>query len=180
MMTFKRKLALALAALAFFTGTLAAAKPKDAWQSDRMVSNGYRYLARDGAKKALKLFQKATKYDSGNQQAWVALAAAYQALGKDDDAADALATAGVKALPSTDLSVLSRVARYSGQGYMYLAKGNYSGAAHYFKAALKEDPTYAHAKAGLAAVKAGGKGGDDDFKDDGKDQDDDKDAADDK
>jgi tetratricopeptide (TPR) repeat protein len=167
-----------LLALAFVSAGLLAGgvKPKNAAQSDRFVSNGYRYMVRGGAKKSLKFFQKAVKFDETNVQAWAALADAYTQLGKADDAADALDKAGLKAVPKgQNYSQLTTAARYSAQGYNLLVKGDEARAAHYFKAALTLQPGYAHAKAGLALAKDDGK--DEDLKDEGKD--DEKDDADD-
>jgi Tfp pilus assembly protein PilF len=167
-------LALALAMVGLSSGAWAghAAGAKDAWQSDRMVSDGYRYMAHDQAKKAVKFFEKAVKADKTNGEAWQALGAAYTALGKDDKAQEAYSDGGVKAGPEVDANNMCRAARYSGQAYSYLAKGNEASARHYFKAALALVPTYSHAKAGLAIIGADGKdeaGGDKD--DDDKDSD---------
>jgi Tfp pilus assembly protein PilF len=176
----RRTLLSLIGLVALSAGLLAGGvKPKNAAQSDRFVSNGYRYMVRGGAKKSLKFFQKAVKFDETNAQAWAALADAYSQLGKDDDAADALDKAGLKALPKgQNYSALTTAARYSGQGYGFLTKGDGERAAHYFKAALKLAPGYAHAKAGLALSKDDGKDGGDDVKDDAKedasDADDDK------
>lgn len=154
--------ALAVLALGLASGAQAAlsAKPKDAAQSDRMVSNGYRLVAKDKSKAALKLFEKAVKLDKGNAQAWQALGDAFAAIGKDAKAQDAYEKGGVKAGGDNDAAAYQKAARYCGQAYGYLAKGNYTGAEHYFKAALQLAPAYTHAKAGLDEIAARGKAGD--------------------
>jgi Tfp pilus assembly protein PilF len=143
--------------------------PKDAWQSDRMLSNGYRYVAHDQAKKAVKFFEKAVKADKTNAEAWQALGAAYTAMGEDGKAQDAYSDGGVKPGPTVDANQMCRAARYSGQAYSYLAKGNEAGARHYFKAALALIPGYSHAKAGLNTIGADGKDDAGDGKDDAAD-----------
>jgi Tfp pilus assembly protein PilF len=131
-----------------------SAKPKDASQSDRMVSWGYRYVAKDSAKGALKYFEKAVKADKGNAQAWQALGDAYAALGKDKKAQDAYEKGSTQAGSNIDAAKYQRASRYSAQAFGYLAKDNYTAAVHYFKAALADAPDYSHAQAGLDEISA--------------------------
>jgi len=163
-------LGLALALLLAPAGAGAGSK-KVEWKkqaaSERLVSNAYRYLGADQAKKALKFLEKAAK-TAENASAYEALGECWNALGKDKkaqeawDKADKLnggrGSADFRGGDKADQAVQNGAvaSKLSYQGYAWAAKGDYKYAVELFKKAVAADPQYWNAQAGLDAIAAKG------------------------